>query len=153
MPGIPEDLSPEEEVEAFERLKPRLAALWKDVFVNEDAPYTCVIVPSVTFEPRELARHRDALFREETLLFLLTRLRNPRARVVYVTSQPIHKINFSAQTERGALVYMLGALSEFGHVGLLAVGNSRDEAEEVFRRTIEILDGHAGAAPAMRKPS
>ena len=65
----------------------------------------------------------------------------------------LHKINFSAQTERGALVYMLGALSEFGHVGLLAVGNSRDEAEEVFRRTIEILDGHAGAAPAMRKPS
>ena len=29
-------------------------------------------------------------FYEERLLFLLIRLRNPRARVVYVTSQPVH---------------------------------------------------------------
>jgi len=77
------------ELDAYERLKPRLAALWKDVFVHEDAPYTSVIVPSVALEPRGRARRRDALCEEETLLFLLTRLRNPRARVVYVTSQPI----------------------------------------------------------------
>jgi hypothetical protein len=91
-PPNPFDLPPEGEREAFALLKPRLATLWKDVFVHEDEPYTSVVVPSVTVDPCELARHPGALFLEETLLFLLIRLRNPRARVVYVTSQPIPEV-------------------------------------------------------------
>lgn len=77
------------EVEAFERLKPRLAALWSEVFPSDDEPYTCVVVPSITLEAEDLEREPAALRLEETLLFFLIRLRNPRARLVYVTSQPI----------------------------------------------------------------
>lgn len=77
------------EVEAFERLKARLGPLWAELFPHDDAPYTCVVVPSVSIEAVELERHGEALFYEETLLFFLIRLRNPRARVVYVTSEPI----------------------------------------------------------------
>ena len=83
------NLTLEQETAAFERLKPRLAELWARVFPNDDEPYTVVVVPSLTTEPGELARHAGALFLEETLLFFLIRLRNPRARVIYVTSQPI----------------------------------------------------------------
>jgi hypothetical protein len=88
-PQIRWGLAPEEEKRAFEALKPRLAELWADVFPKDDAPYTSVIVPSVTLDDGELVRHGDSRFYEETLLVLLMRLRNPRARVVYVTSQPI----------------------------------------------------------------
>ena len=38
----------------------------------------------------ELKRLSGSSFYEERLLFLLIRLRNPRARMVYVTSQPVH---------------------------------------------------------------
>ena len=83
------DLRPEDEARAYERLKPRLAALWKEVFPRDDEAYTSVIVPSVTVDAEALARHAEALYYEEALLFLLIRLRNPRSRVIYVTSQPL----------------------------------------------------------------
>jgi hypothetical protein len=89
-PQIRWGLSPEEETRAFEALKPRLARLWADVFPKDDEPYTSVIVPSVTLDGGGDAPALPfTRFYEETLLFLLMRLRNPRARVVYVTSQPI----------------------------------------------------------------
>ena len=83
------DLRPEDEAQAYERLKPRLASLWKEVFPRDDEAYTSVIVPSVTVDAEALARHAEALYYEEALLFLLIRLRNPRSRVIYVTSQPL----------------------------------------------------------------
>jgi pheganomycin biosynthesis PGM1-like protein len=88
-PPIPWDLSPGGEIEEFARLKEHLAVLWAEVFPRDDAAYTSVIVPSISVPPDVLARRPGALFYEETLLFLLIRLRNPRARVVYVTSEPI----------------------------------------------------------------
>ncbi len=88
-PPIPWGLTPPEEVEAFGRLKSRLATLWAEVFPKDDEPYTSVIVPSVSVAPEALRRRAGWLFYEEALLFLLIRLRNPRARVVYVTSEPI----------------------------------------------------------------
>jgi hypothetical protein len=65
-------------------------ALWRSVFPHDDQPYTSVVVPSLTLDGGELARVKGATFYEERLLFLLIRLRNPYARLVYVTSQPIH---------------------------------------------------------------
>ena len=49
-------------------------------------------VHTKTLDQVELAKLEAATFYEERLLFLLTRLRNPRAHVVYVTSQPIHPL-------------------------------------------------------------
>jgi hypothetical protein len=90
LPLPPDGLSPEREIAEFERLKPRLAELWSDVFPPDEKPYTSVVVPSLTLDPGELARLRGPTWYEERLLFLMIRLRNPRARLVYVTSQPIH---------------------------------------------------------------
>jgi hypothetical protein len=84
------DLAEREEKEQFERLKPRLVELWQQVFPRDDQAYTSVVVPSLTLDGAELAKLRAATFYEERLLFLLIRLRNPHARLVYVTSQPVH---------------------------------------------------------------
>jgi hypothetical protein len=88
-PPIPWGLSPSQEIEEFARLKEHLAVLWAEVFPRDDEAYTSVIVPSISVPLESLGRRPGAHFYEETLLFLLIRLRNPRARVVYVTSEPI----------------------------------------------------------------
>jgi PGM1 C-terminal domain len=91
-PPFASDLSPEEEIAAFEGLKPRLASLWNALSARAEDPFTSVVVPSMTLDAGELARLEAASFYEERLLFLLIRLRNPQAHMVYVTSQPIHPL-------------------------------------------------------------
>ena len=71
-------------------LKPRLAEVWETLLMREEEPHTSVVVPSLTLDQAELKKLPGVAFYEEPLLFLLIRLRNPRARMVYVTSQPIH---------------------------------------------------------------
>lgn len=80
----------EREIAEFERLKPKLEQLWDVVFPGDEQSYTSVVVPSLTLDAAERAKITGFSFYEERLLFLLMRLRNPRARVVYVTSQPVH---------------------------------------------------------------
>ena len=84
------DLTLEAELAAFERLKPRLAQVWSALTANDDEACTSVVVPSMSLDQSELSKLTGASFYEERLLFLLIRLRNPRAHVVYVTSQPVH---------------------------------------------------------------
>ena len=67
-----------------------LLAVWKVVESRRRTGYTSIVVPSLSFDPEELAKIQGVSFYEERLLFTLIRLRDPRARVVYVTSQPIH---------------------------------------------------------------
>jgi hypothetical protein len=91
-PPFPAELTLEEEVAHFERLKAKLQEVW-DVLMNRDEePHTSVVVPSLTLDQSELKKLAGVSFYEERLLFLLIRLRNPRARMVYVTSQPVHPI-------------------------------------------------------------
>ena len=66
------------EIDAFERLKPRLAELWDTVFPGDDECYTSVIVPSLTLDQAEMAKIPAIHWYEERLLFLLMRLRNPQ---------------------------------------------------------------------------
>jgi len=83
-------LTLEEELAAFERLRPRLLEVWDAMTMQDEVPHTSVVVPSLTLDQSELRKIPGVAFYEERLLFLLIRLRNPRARVVYVTSQPVH---------------------------------------------------------------
>ncbi len=89
-PPFVHDLALEQEIAEFERLKPRLHDLWETLLNREEEPHTSVVVPSLTLDQSELKKLAGASFYEERLLFLLIRLRNPRARMVYVTSQPVH---------------------------------------------------------------
>ena len=49
-------------------------------------------------------------------------------------------LNYSHHSESGTLFYMMGALSEHGRVGMVAIGNSREEAEAVFAGATSTLD-------------
>ena len=89
-PPFAADLTPEAEIAGFRELQPRLQAVWDALMMRDEEPHTSVVVPSMTLDQSELRKLAGASFYEERLLFVLIRLRNPRARVVYVTSQPVH---------------------------------------------------------------
>ncbi len=89
-PPFASQLTLEEELATFERLKPRLARVWDSLVADSTTACTTVVVPSLTLDSGCLSRLEGAPFYEERLLYLLIRLRNPRAHVVYVTSLPVH---------------------------------------------------------------
>ena len=74
----------------FAALQERLGPVWSAIQSSPDYVHTSVVVPSVSFDQEELTKILGASFYEERLLFSLIRLRHPRARVLYLTSQPIH---------------------------------------------------------------
>ena len=56
-----------------------------------------------------------------------------------------HGLHFRPSTETGVLFHMIGALSEFGKVGVTCFGNSPEEADQIYRWTVETLDRETGA--------
>ena len=52
----------------------------------------------------------------------------------------LHRLHFKPSTESGVLFHMIGALSQYGKVGVTCIGSSPEEAEELYQRTREILD-------------
>ncbi len=68
----------------------RLREIWRRIESGSRSDHTSVVVPSLTFDREELAKIQGIQFYEERLLVSLLRLKDPRARVVYVTSLPVH---------------------------------------------------------------
>jgi hypothetical protein len=73
----------------FNALQQRLGPLWASMEDFNQDPQTIVVVPSLSVDSGAKGVRQQAL--EERYLFLLFLLRQPRARVVYVTSQAIHE--------------------------------------------------------------
>jgi len=81
-------LSEAETASRFDALQRKLTPLWKSIQeINQDAQ-TIVVVPSLSMDSAARGVRQQAL--EERYLFLLLLLRQPRARLIYVTSQAIH---------------------------------------------------------------
>ena len=71
-------------------MQSRLAHLFKALESGAPVATTSIVVPSLSFDAEELAKIPGVGYYEERLLFILARLRDPRARVIFVSSQPIH---------------------------------------------------------------
>ncbi|MBA2564925.1 MAG: hypothetical protein H0V09_05830 [Gemmatimonadetes bacterium] len=87
LPHPPLDLAPEEAAARFDRLQQRLVPLWASIRSLTQDEQTIVVVPSMSVEIALSGAEMQAY--EERFLFLLLLLRQPRARLVYVTSQAI----------------------------------------------------------------
>jgi hypothetical protein len=72
----------------FEELQARLVPLWKSIERLNQDEQTIVVVPALTVDAGDLKGAKLQAY-EERFLFLLPLLRQPRARLVYVTSNPI----------------------------------------------------------------
>jgi hypothetical protein len=51
-----------------------------------------------------------------------------------------HGLGFRHATGTGTLFYMIGALSQYGKLGMTCIGNSPDEAQRLFDHTVTVLD-------------
>ncbi len=81
---------PPETQDEFSRLQEKLLPIWDSIRQDDTFGHTSLIVPSLSVDQEELSKVQGASFYEERLLFALIRLRNPNARLIYVTSQPVH---------------------------------------------------------------
>ena len=51
-----------------------------------------------------------------------------------------HHLHFDSSTKTGTVFHLMGALSEFGKIGLTSIGNSWEEAETIYQTVENILD-------------
>ncbi len=93
-PSIPPTpaLSSDEEVKRFKALQQKLVDRWLSLSDVEGGPRDVVVIPSLSLDGFQLAAIPGINHYEERMLFTMGLLRNPRARLVYVTSQPLDPI-------------------------------------------------------------
>jgi hypothetical protein len=63
-----------------------------------------------------------------------------------------HGLHFNQTRQSGIVLHMLTALSERGRLGLTAVGETQAEADEIYRRAVDVLDQEAEAAMRQGPP-
>ena len=51
-----------------------------------------------------------------------------------------YRLHFDTSNKTGTVFHLMGALSEFGKLGLTCIGNSLDEAEAIYQQVESVLD-------------
>jgi hypothetical protein len=57
-----------------------------------------------------------------------------------------HDLHFHGATQTGVVFHLIGALSEFGKLGVLAIGETPEGARARYDRAVEVLDLETGGA-------
>ncbi|MCB9887531.1 MAG: carboxylate-amine ligase [Planctomycetes bacterium] len=57
-----------------------------------------------------------------------------------------HGLHWSPLTETGVLFHMIGALSQYGKLGVICIGNTAAEADALYQQTRDVLDMETDAA-------
>ncbi|YAF97769.1 MAG: peptide ligase PGM1-related protein [Nodularia sp. CChRGM 3473] len=84
------NISELDQVDKFRHLQLTLCDRWPTIELFDNSEADILIVPSLSIDQRELHKIEGCEHYEERLLFSLMRLRNPRTRLIYVTSMPLH---------------------------------------------------------------
>ena len=87
-PDVLSALSEDERYHRFDALQARMTGVWEAMRLNHDDE-SVVVVPSITLDRAAASSGSMTQAFEERFLFLLVLLRQPRLRMVYVTSMPI----------------------------------------------------------------
>ena len=82
------DLSEDDRNEAFDRLQRRLPDVWRAMRAN-DPRESVVVVPSISIDRMVASSGAFNQALEERFLFMLLLLRQPRLKLIYVTSMPV----------------------------------------------------------------
>jgi hypothetical protein len=76
--------------EQFRQLQTKLRNRWESVELFDQSDGDILVIPSLSLDQKEIAKIEGVHHYEERLLFSLIRLQNPRTRLIYITSQPLH---------------------------------------------------------------
>jgi hypothetical protein len=69
----------------------------------------------------------------------------PEDLIDIVTDNGLH---YSHRTESGVLFHLIGALSEYGKLGLTVIANSPEEVQDLYARTLDVLARETGIGHA-----
>ena len=84
--------SSSQESKLFQQLQAQLRDRWPEIRDEGDGNTDILVVPSFSVDQQELKKIDGYLHYEERMLFSLIRLRHPRTRLIFVTSQPVAQI-------------------------------------------------------------
>ena len=74
----------------FRNLQAELRERWREIEEFDSGDCDIIVVPSLSLDQQEIQKVEGAYHYEERHLFSLIRLRNPRTRLIYITSEPLH---------------------------------------------------------------
>lgn len=57
----------------------------------------------------------------------------------------MNRLHFHGTNQEGVAFHLMGALSEFGKLGIVCIGSSYERAEKYYRETVDILDNEGKA--------
>jgi hypothetical protein len=60
-----------------------------------------------------------------------------------------NELHFRSHRQQGVVFHLIGALSEFGKLGVVGIGHSPERASQLYRETVEVLDRETGADVAI----
>lgn len=63
-----------------------------------------------------------------------------------------HDLHFHGASERGVVFHLMGALSEFGKLGLVCIGDNPQQARFLYKKTVGVLDQESRALHGGRDP-
>lgn len=78
-----------EEIAAFSERQQHLPDLYRDVFADPMKPRTVVVTPSLSMDAETLTKITGVHHYEERMLCMLTLLRLPRTKIIYLSSQAV----------------------------------------------------------------
>jgi hypothetical protein len=55
-----------------------------------------------------------------------------------------HRLHFHGPTQRGVVFHLIGALSQYGKVGIVAIGDNPQQAKFLYKQTLQVLDEATG---------
>ncbi len=84
------NISDSDKIDKFRHLQLSLCDRWPTIELFDNGEADILIIPSLSIDQHELHKVEGCEHYEERLLFCLMRLRNPRTRLIYVTSMPLH---------------------------------------------------------------
>jgi hypothetical protein len=87
-PDVLTRLNEDERYRRFDELQGRMRGVWEAMRLNHDDE-SVVVIPSITLDRAVATSGTSTQAMEERFLFLLMLLRQPRLRMIYVTSLPI----------------------------------------------------------------
>jgi PGM1 C-terminal domain len=138
------ELDEAQRAERFDRLQARMPAVW-DAMKLDHEDESVVVVPSVSIDRQVVASGGAVQAFEERFLFLLLLLRQPRLRMIYVTSMPI-----APSIIEYYLALLPGVIPSHarGRLTLVAVGDStlRSLSQKLLERP-RLLDAIAARIP------
>ena len=56
----------------------------------------------------------------------------------------LNGLHFHAATGEGVAFHLIGALSEFGKLGVVCIGETHERAQALYQRTVDVLDAESG---------